>query len=69
MYLHKHMWCQIKLFDTCDPIIRQKNIFNPLSARTYFRRQNLTSKVGLRTEILKILDNERRPTGIQIQRS
>ena len=61
------MWCQIKLSDTCDPIIRQKHIFfNPLSARTDFRRQNLTSKVGLRTEILKILDNERRPIGIEI---
>ena len=61
------MWCQIKLSDTCDPIIRQKTyFFNPLSAMTDFRRQNLTSKVGLCTEILKILDNERGTTGIQI---
>ena len=29
-------------------------VFNPLSARTDFRRQNLTFKVGLRTEIFKI---------------
>ena len=27
IYLHKHMWCQIKLSDTCYPIIRQKHIF------------------------------------------
>ena len=27
IYLNKHMWCQIKLFDAWDPMIRQINIF------------------------------------------
>ena len=36
MYLHKHMWCQIKLSKTRDPI--DNIFFNPSSARTDFRR-------------------------------
>ena len=47
---------------------------NPFSAWRDFRRQNLTSKVGLLTKRLKIFDNGRipisiRPLSNQIKRS
>ena len=69
MYVHKHMWCQIKLSETCDPIKRQFFFFLTFQRSGGFRRQNLTYKVGLRTERLNIFDNGRRPVGIQIKKS
>ena len=44
-----------RIYSTLDDVIISRRLsFNPFSAGTVFRRQNLTSRDGPRTEIVKI---------------